>query len=214
MDTTNILFIVGGSFSGLETVIRRRVSHASIGFGAKLRSVVGDELDQGMLFDQVESDDLIRFGLIPEFIGRFPVVISTKSLTLDQMITVISDPKNSLLKQYTYQFAIYDVDLHCTSGALKMIAEIAMKKNTGARGLRSIFEKLLTSAMFVVPDLPDCHTILLDEAAVAGERSVLLLKGDLTLESFLMRTEGQRGSNAIIEADDRIQEVNVLSAAV
>mmetsp|Transcript_11891 Transcript_11891/g.11561 ORF Transcript_11891/g.11561 Transcript_11891/m.11561 type:complete len:486 (+) Transcript_11891:172-1629(+) len=174
MDTTNILFIVGGSFSGLEAVIRRRVSHASIGFGAKLRSVNGDELDQGMLFDQVESDDLIRFGLIPEFIGRFPVVISTKSLTLDQMITVISDPKNSLLKQYTYQFANYDVDLHCTSGALKMIAEIAMNKHTGARGLRSIFEKLLTSAMFVVPDLPDCHTILLDEAAVAGGKKGVL----------------------------------------
>jgi ATP-dependent Clp protease ATP-binding subunit ClpX len=180
MDTTNILFICGGAFSGLDTIIKRRISHSSIGFGAKIRTDIKDDISQGILLDQVESDDLVMFGLIPEFIGRFPVVVSTKSLTLDQMITVISTPKNSLLKQYAYQFAVHDVDLHCTAGALRKIAEIAMKKKTGARGLRSIFEKLLTSAMFVVPDSLDCHTVLLDEAAVDGERSVLLLKGDFS----------------------------------
>jgi ATP-dependent Clp protease ATP-binding subunit ClpX len=215
MDTTNILFICGGAFSGLETVIRRRVSHSSIGFGAKLRSTAADELDQGALFDQVEPDDLVRFGLIPEFIGRFPVVISTKSLDVDQMVAVISEPKNALLKQYVYQFAVHNVDLHCTAGALRKIAEIAMKKNTGARGLKCIFEKLLTNAMFVIPDSPDCHTVLLDEAAVAGERSVLLLKGDLTLESYLARGSGlsDADSDQTLKVDDRIEEINLESLA-
>jgi ATP-dependent Clp protease ATP-binding subunit ClpX len=215
MDTTNILFICGGAFSGLETVIRRRVSHSSIGFGAKLRATATDELDQGALFDQVEPDDLVRFGLIPEFIGRFPVVISTKSLDVDQMVAVISEPKNALLKQYVYQFAVHNVDLHCTAGALRKIAEIAMKKNTGARGLKCIFEKLLTNAMFVIPDSPDCHTVLLDEAAVAGERSVLLLQGDLTLESYLARGSGvpDSDSDQTVKVDDRIEEINLESLA-
>lgn len=211
MDTTNILFICGGAFSGLEQVIKRRISHSSIGFGAKLRSSTLEEVDQSASFDQVEPDDLVRFGLIPEFIGRFPVVVNTKSLTVDQMISVISEPKNALLKQYVYQFAVHNVDLHCTAGALQRIAEIAMKKNTGARGLKCIFEKLLTNAMFVIPDSPDCHTVLLDEAAVLGERSVLLLKGDLTLESYLSR--GSSISDQTIPMDDRIEEVNTESLA-
>ena len=211
MDTTNILFICGGAFSGLEAVIKRRVSHSSIGFGAQLRSTAATDLDQGALFDQVEPDDLVRFGLIPEFIGRFPVVISTKSLTVDEMVSVISEPKNALLKQYVYQFAVHNVDLHCTPGALRKIAEIAMKKNTGARGLKCIFEKLLTNAMFVVPDSPDCHTVIVDEAAVAGERSVLLLKGDLTLESYLSRGTGPLDKT--IPLDTRIEEISLESLA-
>ena len=211
MDTTNILFICGGSFSGLDAVIKRRVSHSSIGFGAKLRTAKADEMDQNALFDLVEPDDLVKFGLIPEFIGRFPVVVSTKSLDVDQMISVISEPKCALLKQYVYQFAVHNVDLHCTTGALRKIAEIAMKKNTGARGLKCIFEKLLTSAMFVIPDSPDCHTVVLDEAAVAGERSVLLLKGDLTLESYLSREAGMKDENT--KLDRRIEEVSLESLA-
>ena len=211
MDTTNILFICGGAFSGLEQVIKRRISHSSMGFEAKLRTSALEEVDQSALFDQVEPDDLVRFGLIPEFIGRFPVVVSTKCLTVDQMISVISEPKNALLKQYVYQFAVHNVDLHCTAAALKRIAEIAMRKNTGARGLKCIFEKLLTNAMFVVPDSPDCHTVLLDEAAVMGERSVLLLKGDLTLESFLSREISI--TDRVKVTDDRVEEINVESLA-
>lgn len=211
MDTTNILFICGGAFSGLESVIKKRVSHSSIGFGAKLRAAAADDWDQGALFDQVEPDDLVRFGLIPEFIGRFPVIISTKSLDVDQMVAVISEPKNALLKQYVYQFAVYDVDLHCTAGALRKIAEIAMKKNTGARGLKCIFEKLLTNAMFIIPDSPDCHTVVLDEAAVAGERGVLLLKGDLTLETYLSGNTGE--SYQTNQVDNRIEEINFESLA-
>lgn len=211
MDTTNILFICGGAFSGLDSVIRRRISHSSMGFGAKLRTTAAEDLDQGDLFEKVEPDDLVRFGLIPEFIGRFPNIISTKSLTTDQMVSVISEPKNALLKQYVYLFAVHNVDLHCTAGALRRIAEIAMKKNTGARGLKCIFEKLLTNAMFVIPDSPDCHTVLLDEAAVNGERSVLLLKGDLTLESYLAREASMVDQTVCV--DDRIEEINLESIA-
>jgi ATP-dependent Clp protease ATP-binding subunit ClpX len=152
----------------------------------------------------VESEDLTRFGLIPEFIGRFPVVVSTKALDLTQMLKVITEPKNALLKQYTYQFAVHNVDLHCTDAALRMIAEIALAKKTGARGLRSIFERLLTSAMFVVPDSPTCHTVLLDEAAVAGTRSVLLLKGDLTADEFLARAGAEAAEDERVEAVDAL----------
>jgi ATP-dependent Clp protease ATP-binding subunit ClpX len=152
----------------------------------------------------VESEDLMRFGLIPEFIGRFPVVVATKSLSLDQMIHVITEPKNALMKQYAYQFAMHDVDLHCTPEALKRVAEIALQKNTGARGLRSIFEKLLTTAMFVVPDTPGVHTVLIDEAAIEGKRSVLLLKGDLTVQEFL---ESEKNAKHVVGADDRVEEV-------
>ena len=130
------------------------------------------------MLDSVETEDLISYGFIPEFIGRFPQILGTKALTLEEIIRILTVPKNAIIKQYAYQFASYGVDLHITSGALQIIAENALAKNTGARGLRSIFEKLLTSAMYVVPDEPSCHTVLVDEKAVKGERSVLLLKGE------------------------------------
>ena len=128
------------------------------------------------------------------------------------MLKVITEPKNALLKQYTYQFAVHNVDLHCTDAALRMIADIALQKKTGARGLRSIFERLLTSAMFVVPDSPTCHTVLLDEAAVAGTRSVLLLKGDLTAEEFLARAGAGAGAEAgAADGDERVEAVDALA---
>jgi len=156
----------------------------------------------------------MRFGLIPEFIGRFPVTVSTTCLTMEEMVMVLTEPKNSLVKQYAYQFALHDVDLHITDGALTEIARLSIEKKTGARGLRGIFERLLMNASFVVPESPDCHTVLLDKKAVRGERSVLLLKGDLTLDEFLRMDAAADGSvpkrcPAADEEDDRVEEASV-----
>jgi ATP-dependent Clp protease ATP-binding subunit ClpX len=127
-------------------------------------------------------------------VGRFPQVLSTKTLTLEEIINIITGPKNAIVKQYAYQFAFYGVDLHITPEALNLIAQNAILKNTGARGLKAVFEKLLTTTMYIVPDDPTCHTILIDEEAVKGTRSVLLLRGDLTVEDFLSGREGVDGT--------------------
>jgi ATP-dependent Clp protease ATP-binding subunit ClpX len=214
IDTTNILFIVGGSFAGLEQVVAERLSKASIGFGANIRDKNEEADVQGKFFEYVEPTDLMRFGLIPEFIGRFPVTVSTTCLTMEEMVMVLTEPKNSLVKQYAYQFALHDVDLHITDGALTEIARLSIEKKTGARGLRGIFERLLMNASFVVPESPDCHTVLLDKKAVRGERSVLLLKGDLTLDEFLRMDAAADGSvpkrcPAADEEDDRVEEASV-----
>jgi len=200
MDTSNILFIVGGSFAGLEQVVASRITQTSIGFGATIQDESSRKETQGHLFELVEPTDLMKFGLIPEFIGRFPVTVSTSCLTLSEMISVLTDPKNSLVKQYSYQFALHDVDLHITEAALRTIAQTSLTKKTGARGLRAIFENLLMNAMFVIPECNDVHTVLLDEKAAIGERSVLMLKGDLTVEQFLKDEAGEQ-----LE-DDRVEE--------
>lgn len=203
MDTSNILFICGGAFAGLETVIGSRLTSSSIGFGANMKKEMTDS-EQGSLFDQAEPSDLMRFGLIPEFIGRFPVIVSTRMLTLDQLVNVLTEPKDAIVKQYAYQFAMYDVDLHFTQEALVAIAEQASHQKTGARGLKAIMEKLLRNAMFVVPDSPDCHTVVVDIAAVRGHGGVLLLKGDLTYEDYLRNLQAQRDDTV---SDERVQEV-------
>jgi len=204
IDTTNILFIVGGSFAGLEQVVESRISTASIGFAAAIKDETQKADSQGKFFDLVEPADLMKFGLIPEFIGRFPVTVSTTCLTLDEMISVLTEPKNSLVKQYSYQFALHDIDLHITDTALRCIASSSIEKKTGARGLRGIFETLLINAMFIIPESEDCHTVLLHEKAATGERSVLLLKGDLTVEEFLKSDEASDSANK--QADERVEE--------
>lgn len=206
IDTSNILFIVGGSFAGLERVVEDRISKVSIGFGATIKdggsgSGTHQTTSQGKGFDMVEPADLMKFGLIPEFIGRFPVLVSTTALNLDEMVQVLTEPKNCLVRQYEYQFALHDIDFHITDGALRAIAAQALAKKTGARGLRSIFENLLMDSMFVVPESTDVHTVLLDQKAVDGERSVLLLKGDLSVEQFLAEESKQAAAT-----DDRVEE--------
>lgn len=210
MDTSNILFICGGSFAGLESVVGSRLSSSSIGFGANMKKDIGDMEIQGHLFDQVEPADLMRFGLIPEFTGRFPVIVSTRMLSLNQMVQVLTEPKNALLKQYNYFFALHNVELHVTAEALKGVAELALLQKTGARGLRAIMERLLTPAMFEVPDSPTCHTVIVDGEAVRGERSVLLLKGDLTLAKYLETL--QNGNSG--DLDHRVETIAVGGSAL
>ncbi|KAF1784000.1 P-loop containing nucleoside triphosphate hydrolase [Phytophthora cactorum] len=141
IDTTNILFICGGAFAGLEKQVTRRTSRSSIGFGAQMPNMRLKDSDQiGQLLSQAEPEDLVSYGLIPEFIGRFPMLVSTTGLSKDELVQVLTEPKNSLVRQYKALFALSDVEFHATEGALEAVAESALRKNTGARGLRSIFE--------------------------------------------------------------------------
>eukprot|EP00898_Chlorokybus_atmophyticus_P003236 jgi/Chlat1/3913/Chrsp26S04023 len=150
MDTTNILFICGGAFVDLDKTIVERRSQASIGFGAPIRARKGHSSPQSssVILQSVESSDLIAYGLIPEFVGRFPVLVPLAALNEEQLVQVLTEPKNSLVRQYKRQFAMNNVEFHVTPEGLKAIACKAMAKNTGARGLRAIMEKLLTEAMF------------------------------------------------------------------
>ncbi|CAM9841919.1 unnamed protein product [Ectocarpus fasciculatus] len=193
VDTTNILFICGGAFAGLEHLINNRIAKSSIGFGANLPADLTNPDMQANRLLKAEPPDLVRYGLIPELIGRFPLVVSTQGLDLDQMVEVMTKPKNSLMKQYKFQFGIDDVEFHMTEGALRAVAATAIKKDTGARGLRSIMESLLLEAMFDVPG-SDVNAVYVDEDAVSGKGSVVLLKGQETLESYLeQQAEGKDG---------------------
>ncbi|GAB9474457.1 Atp-dependent clp protease, atp-binding subunit clpx, partial [Globisporangium polare] len=186
IDTTNILFICGGAFAGLERLVTRRTSRSSIGFGAQMPNTRLQDAEQiGSLMTRAEPEDLMSFGLIPEFIGRFPMLVSTTGLSKRELVQVLTEPKNSLVRQYKALFALNGVDFHATEGALEAVAEHAMKKNTGARGLRSIFERALMETMFELPDLKDVRAVYVDEEAILGRKSPVLIRGDVTLDEYL-----------------------------
>ncbi|VFQ60673.1 unnamed protein product [Cuscuta campestris] len=176
INTKNILFICGGAFIGLEKTISVRRQDSSIGFGSPVRTHISpatptDAVVASSLLESVESNDLTAYGLIPEFVGRFPVFVSLSALDENQLVQVLMGPKNALCKQYKKMFALNNVKLHFTDNALKMIASKAIAKNTGARGLRSILETILTEAMFEVPDAKPgtcIDMVLVDEEAVGS----------------------------------------------
>ena len=185
IDTSNILFICSGAFSGLEKIINRRMDAASIGFGAQMKKDTDDQKVQGKYFDSAIPKDLVHYGMIPEFVGRFPVIVSTKGLDEQNLIDILSKPKNSLLKQYKYLFAMNDVDFHISDCGLQEIAKTAFGRGTGARGLRAITENVLMETMFVVPSIPEVHTVYIDAAAIRGDRKPILLKDpNVTAEKF------------------------------
>lgn len=173
VDTTNILFICGGAFVGLNKVIRERSDKSGIGFKAEVASV--DESDQQPWFTDVEPEDLIKFGLIPEFVGRLPVVSTLSELGLNALIRILTEPKNALVKQYQKLFAMEGVELQFTEDALKAIAEKAIKRKTGARGLRSIMEHILLNTMFELPSMQGVHSIVIDENVVLHEKDPVLI---------------------------------------
>jgi ATP-dependent Clp protease ATP-binding subunit ClpX len=150
---------------------------------------------QGKYFDSAIPKDLVQYGIIPEFVGRFPVIVSTRGLNEKDLIDILTQPKNSLLKQYKYLFAMNDVDFHISECGLGEIAKTAFGRGTGARGLRAITENTLMETMFVVPSIPDVHTVYLDAAAVRGERKPILLRDkNLTIASFeelMKQNDGQ-----------------------
>jgi ATP-dependent Clp protease ATP-binding subunit ClpX len=153
IDTTNILFICGGAFSGLEKIIERRIGKKGVGFGAEIESK--DQRDVGELFTKVLPEDLLEFGLIPEFIGRLPVICNVHQLREEDLVCILTEPKNALSKQYHKFFAYDGVDLIFAKDALQAIAKQALKLETGARGLRSIIESALTNVMFELPSRRD-----------------------------------------------------------
>ena len=158
---------------------------ASIGFGAQMKKELEDHKVQGKYFDNAIPKDLVEYGMIPEYVGRFPVIVSTKGLDVENLVDILTAPKNSLMKQYKYLFAMNDVNFHVTECGLKEIAKTAFSRGTGARGLRSITENVLMETMFVVPSLPDVHTVYMDAAAIRGERKPILIKDpNLTVEKY------------------------------
>ncbi|KAF1871873.1 hypothetical protein Lal_00020668 [Lupinus albus] len=197
IDTKNILFICGGAFIDLEKTISERRQDSSIGFGAPVRSNmrtggVTDAAVVSSLLGTVESSDLIAYGLIPEFVGRFPILVSLSALTEHQLIQVLTEPKNALGKQYKKMFQMNGVKLHFTENALGSIAKKAISKNTGARGLRSILESVLVDAMYEIPDTRTdddvIDAVLVDEEAVGNEtpgRGAKILYGKGTLDRYL-----------------------------
>lgn len=168
VDTSNILFICGGAFAGLDQVIRDRSEKSGIGFGAEVRSKETNK-SSGEILRQLESDDLIRYGLIPEFVGRLPVVATLEELDEDALITILTQPKNALTKQYAKMFEMEDCELEFREDALSAVAQKAMARKTGARGLRTILENILLETMYELPSLDNVTKVVLDESVINGE---------------------------------------------
>jgi ATP-dependent Clp protease ATP-binding subunit ClpX len=173
IDTTNILFICGGAFDGLDKVIRNRTDKTGIGFGADVMSA--DSRKVGELLKDIEPEDLIKFGLIPELVGRLPVVATLDELDERAMVTILVEPKNALLKQYQKLFQMEGVELELRPAALQAIARKALKRKTGARGLRSILEQTLLELMYELPSMQNVQKIVVDENAVSGEGKPLVI---------------------------------------
>lgn len=176
VDTTNILFICGGAFDGLEKVIKNRSSKASIGFGATISSK--DERKTGATLREVEPEDLVKFGLIPEFVGRLPVVATLEELDEAALVQILTEPKNALTKQYQKLFAMEGVDLEFHEGVLSAIARKALTRKTGARGLRSIMEQSLLDVMFDLPSMDNVSKVVLDESGSTGEIKPVIVYAD------------------------------------
>jgi len=175
VDTTNILFICGGAFNDLEGIISRRTGSNSIGFGSDIRSKKEKNKDE--LLRKVQPEDLLKFGLIPEFIGRLPVISTLKELTHDDLIRILLEPKDALVKQYQKLFELDGVKLKFTEGALKAIAELSLERKSGARGLRAIMENTLLDIMYELPSRNDVRECIVSEEVVKkDEKPILLLE--------------------------------------
>ena len=175
VDTTNILFICGGAFAGLDKLIDRRGKGTSIGFGAKVKNYKEQPLSETM--KQLEPEDLIKYGLIPEFIGRMPIIATLDDLDEKSLVKILQEPKNSLIKQYQRLFEFENVELEFKSEAISEIAKKAISKKTGARGLRSILENILLKTMFELPDLEDVIKVTIDKSAVKGVTEPIITYG-------------------------------------
>jgi ATP-dependent Clp protease ATP-binding subunit ClpX len=177
VDTTNILFVCGGAFDGLDKIIRARSEKGGIGFGAEVRSK-DNRKDIGVVLKEVEPEDLIKYGLIPEFVGRLPVVATLDELDEAALIQILTEPKNALLKQYQKMFAMEGVELEVRNEALHAVASKALARRTGARGLRSILEGALLDTMFDLPSMSNVRKAVIDEGTITGDVKPLLIYSD------------------------------------
>ncbi|MCG6916395.1 MAG: ATP-dependent Clp protease ATP-binding subunit ClpX [Deltaproteobacteria bacterium] len=180
IDTTNILFLCGGAFNNLEGIIKSRIGVKALGFAADIQR--REERKLGEILLQVQPEDLIKFGMIPEFVGRLPVVATLHELTEEELVKIMLEPKNALVKQYQKLFGMENVTLRFTEGALQAVAREAMKRNSGARGLRSILENIMLDIMYEIPSQPDIRECVISEEVVTNKESPLLLY-EGTLES-------------------------------
>lgn len=173
VDTTNILFICGGAFAGLDRIIAQRNKGTAMGFGADVKN--DDDRGVGDLFKELEPEDLLKFGLIPEFVGRLPVLATLEDLDEDALVTILTQPKNALVKQYQRLFELEDTELSFTEEALTAIAKRAIERKTGARGLRSILEDILLDTMFELPGMDNVTEVVVNEEAVNSEAKPLMI---------------------------------------
>ncbi len=176
VDTTNILFICGGAFAGLDKIIAQRGRGSAMGFGADVKDA--DDRRVGELFEELEPEDLLKFGLIPEFVGRLPVLATLTDLDEDALITILSEPKNALVKQYQRLFEMEDVQLTFTDDALRAVATRAIERKTGARGLRSILEEVLLNTMFDLPSMEGVEEVVVNEETIMRKADPLLIYAD------------------------------------
>jgi ATP-dependent Clp protease ATP-binding subunit ClpX len=177
VDTTNILFVCGGAFDGLDKVIRARSEKSGIGFGAEVRSK-DNRKDIGAVLKAVEPEDLIKYGLIPEFVGRLPVVATLDELDEAALIQILTEPKNALLKQYQRMFSMEGVELEVRLEALNAVSRRALARRTGARGLRSILEQALLDTMFDLPSMSNVRKVVIDEGTITGDQKPILIYSD------------------------------------
>ena len=175
IDTTNILFLCGGAFVGLDKIVEQRLNKSGVGFGAAVKDQ--DELSRGQLLARTEPEDLLRFGLIPEFIGRLPVVATLEDLDVDALVQILHKPRNSLARQYCKMLELEDVELKFTDEALVALAEEAMARKTGARGLRSILEDIMLDVMYELPSLEDVKECIVNEETVRKKQRPILVFG-------------------------------------
>ncbi len=176
VDTTNILFICGGAFAGLDKIIAQRGKGSAMGFGADVRA--DDERGVGEIFTDLEPEDLLKFGLIPEFVGRLPVIATLEDLDEEALVTILTAPKNALVKQYQRLFELEETELQFTDDALKAIAKRAIERKTGARGLRSILEDILLDTMFELPGLDSVTKVVVNEESVNSPAAPLMIYAD------------------------------------
>jgi ATP-dependent Clp protease ATP-binding subunit ClpX len=194
IDTTNILFIVGGAFAGLEKLIESRKGKAGVGFNATLQSSA--EKESKDYFGEVMPEDLLKFGMIPEFIGRLPILTSVENLDRPALIEILTEPKNALIKQYEKLFDLDGIELEFTPDALEKIADLAIKRGTGARGLRAIMEETLLAVMYEVPSRKDVERVVVTPESVAKEAS----------PTYILRGSGPKRSKAEKVAEKPTQE--------
>ena len=174
MDTSNILFICGGAFAGLDKVIRNRSEKGGIGFGAEVKSK-HETRNFGETLSDLQPEDLVQYGLIPEFVGRLPIIATLEELDAEALIRILTEPRNALTKQYAKMFEMEGVEIDFREDGLQAVAERAMERKTGARGLRSILEGILLESMYTIPSTRDVAKIVVDESVVKGDSEPLLV---------------------------------------
>lgn len=179
-DTTDVLFICGGAFDGLDKIIQRRIGEKTIGFNSEIKK---SKVDTSNLLKEIQPEDLLKYGLIPEFIGRLPVMVTLDELGKDALVRILKEPKNAIVKQYKKLFAIDDVELEIEEEALIKIAEKAIERKTGARGLRSILESMMTDIMYEIPSRSDIHKCIITKGTIENKTGPTLVLSDSSSEN-------------------------------